>query len=112
MTKREALELHKQTLSLAEALFKKDPKRYGRQAFEGSIFGWINRQVKQGKDLRLVARAVEILHRKENSCRVEGPIHYLGGTLRKLEQEEQAKTLRASGATMEDLLAPLLKRHS
>lgn len=91
---------------IAERLYSGDPARWK------PIYGWVGRQVQQRKDLVLVLLAVERVAEKETVSPVHDVVEYLGGTLRKLEQEEEAKKIRASGAGIGDILAPLLKRHS
>ncbi len=72
----------KAALTIAERLYKTDPKKYKE------TFGWIGRQAKLQKPSALVLKTLQSLDDKAKSGGPAGEvIEYLGGTLRKLEQE-------------------------
>lgn len=104
--KKRALTALESIYQIAERLYRKDAARFQ------PIYGWIGAMVKARKDLGLVLRAIERIEQKENDAdHVRDVVEYLGGTLRKLEQEAVAKQIRTSGATIGDILSPLLKHH-
>ncbi len=102
--------LVKEAHDIAERLYKKERGQpFNRYA---DIFAWLGRMAKQQKPLALVVEALRACEREDKDNHISFPIEYLGGTLRKMEAEEQSKTLRQSGASMADLMAPLLQKKS
>jgi len=114
MRKKRAVEAVGAALAIAERLYRQDKPRYK------PLFGWINKTVQRATAGRpylpaLISQTLKRLEEKEASGRTAlAVVEYCGGTLRKLEQERDAKRLREgrqidAPKTM-DVLAELLKR--
>ena len=96
----------RETLAIVERLYKRDRARYK------PLYGCVNRAIKQHRSPVLVLQAVKRLEEKDSpstpssaervsrGAPASDVIEYFFGALRKLEQEREAKRLRAgTGAT-------------
>jgi hypothetical protein len=74
---------------IARRLYLRDKARYEQ------IFGWIGEQIKKRRSLELIVKALKRIEEMEvRGAPPQGPIDYLGGMLRRLEEEWDAKRLR------------------
>ena len=90
---------------IARRLYLRDKARYEQ------IFGGIGEHVKRRRSLELVVKALKRVEEMEiGGDPPQGPIPYLGGVLRKLEEEEEATKIRQSGATIGEMLGPVVEK--
>ena len=107
--KEAALKCVRESLAIADTLYRADSLRYK------VLYPWINSSVKQKRSPALVLQTLKRLQEKEASEKKAIDVaQYLGGTLRKLEQERDTKRLRKGGAMQSvkamDVLANIVRR--
>jgi len=94
--------LVKQAHAIADRLYRTDRQRYK------PVFESINSSVKQRKSPAMILQCVKRLADRDATDPVADPREYLGGTLRKLEQERDATRLRTGDGP--SLLGDILNR--
>lgn len=74
---------------IADRLYRVDPVRYK------VLYAWINRMTKERKSMALTLQAIRALDRRDGGeNKAIDVAQYLGGALRNLEAEREARRLR------------------